>query len=200
MKRLLAASAGAAALAIALAAPAFADCASEIKALKATQFTGSVKPTDMTSGGAGAAQQGGVSAQNETAMQSGGETPKAQSDKMTAPQTATSGQATGAGLNVAAQKAGQTPETQATTAMNATVGQSAASPQDVQQQMAGKPTSAQQAQANASVTATGGGTMPAAGGAEAEFGVLIQQAENYQKLGNEDACMNVIKQAKSATK
>jgi hypothetical protein len=198
MKRLLAASATAA-LAITLAAPAYADCASEIKALKATQFTGSVKPTDTTSGGAGMAQQGGTSAQNQTAMQSGGEAPKVESDKMNAP---AAGQATGsgAGLNVAAQKAGQTPETQATTAMNAAVGQTAASPQDVQQQMAGKPTAAQQAQANAAASGNTGGTMPAAGGAEAEFGVLIQQAENYQKLGNEDACMNVIKQAKSATK
>jgi hypothetical protein len=32
-----------------------------------------------------------------------------------------------------------------------------------------------------------------------EFNALIQHAENYQKLGNEEDCMNVVKQAKSAT-
>jgi hypothetical protein len=96
-----------------------------------------------------------------------------------------------------AQTSGQTPGTQATPAMNDAVGQSAASSQDVQAQMAGKPTAAQQAD----VAAAGGGSteMPAASGAEAQLATLIQQAENYQKLGNEEACMNVVKQAQEMT-
>ena len=198
MRKLFAASASAAALTIALAAPAFADCASEIQALKSQEFTGSVAAQGGGAGGAMAGQdamatQGGVQAGNVEL------TP---SDKMDQSGAQASGPAGSSDVNVAAQKAGETSETEATPAMNAAVGQSAASPQDVQQQMAGKPTAAQEAQAS---IAAGGGTstdaaqMPAGNGAQAEFGVLIQQAENYQKLGNEEACMNVIKQAKGAT-
>ena len=85
--------------------------------------------------------------------------------------------------------------------MTNTVGQSAASPQDVQAQMAGKPTAGQQADMAAAggTTPSGSTAMPAASGAQAELGVLIQQAENYQKLGNEEACMNAVKQAKDMT-
>jgi hypothetical protein len=90
--------------------------------------------------------------------------------------------------------AGEVPGTEATAAMNEAVGDRAASPEDVRKQDAGEPTAAQAAAAPDSDTEVAA----AETGAEADqLAVLLKRAEEYQKLGNEDACMGVIEEAKA---
>jgi hypothetical protein len=107
--------------------------------------------------------------------------------------------------------------------MNEAVGQSAASPQDVIAQDSGQPTAAQGGAQDSSQMAASGATTPAAGadsgsqqmaaadqaGVETNpmsggepvdmKAVLLARAQAYQELGNEDACMNVVEQAKQIT-
>jgi hypothetical protein len=94
--------------------------------------------------------------------------------------------------------AGEVPGTQATAAMNQAVGGRATSAEDVRKQDAGEPTVAQQAEAaegapdaHTQITAEETGTVAD------QFTVLLTRAEEYQKLGNEEACMNVIEEAQA---
>jgi hypothetical protein len=212
MKKTLFASAAAAALTLSLSAPAFADCAAEIAALQAPQATGSIG----TSGTAPADDQAAATA-DQASTEADASTNEQQ---ITADAEAeTSGEATGGAptdeqamtgdVEAGEAVAGEVPQTEATPAMNAAVGDRAASVQDVIAQDAGEPTAAQQAMQaeeapdqtasaqTAETTATAGYTV---GGNEVDMmAVLVARAQAYQNLGNEEACMNVIEQAKTLT-
>jgi hypothetical protein len=91
--------------------------------------------------------------------------------------------------------AGQVPGTQATAEMNKVVGGRATSPADVRAQDLGQATAAQKA--GAAEEAPEVDTQIAAAGTEADqFAALLKRAEEYQKLGNEEACMNVVEEAR----
>ena len=165
MKKSLMASAAAAALTLATALPALANCADEIAALKSQHFTGSIS-SDAT---------------------------------QTVAPKATDQAATGGAAAANTATAGQVPGTEATAAMNAVVGDRAASPADVKAQDAGEQTAAEQAQtgeAPQEKQAADAGDA-ASQSKEDQFAILLKRAEEYQGLGNEQACMNVIEEMKA---
>jgi hypothetical protein len=202
------ASAAAAALMLSFSTAAWADCAEEIAALKSQQYTGSIDPSEepgapeelidegtataeATQGGTGAAPEEETYQGSATADATGeaGVTSEEQPDEGTATADATQGDKKPV--------AGQVPGTQATAAMNKAVGGRATSPADVRAQDLGEATAAQKA--DAAEEAPEVDTQIAAADASTEadqFAALLKRAEEYQKLGNEEACMNVVEEAR----
>ncbi|MGH6924055.1 MAG: hypothetical protein ACRED5_09975 [Propylenella sp.] len=93
--------------------------------------------------------------------------------------------------------AGQIPGTQATAAMNEAVGSRATSPADVRAQDLGEATAAQKADSAEEAPEVDTQIAAADAGTEADqLAALLKRAEEYQKLGNEEACMNVVEEAR----
>jgi hypothetical protein len=250
----LMASAAAAALVLSFSTTAFADCAEEIAALKAQQFTGSIGPSEepnaapeelidegaataeATEGEAGAAPAEELEEGTATAEATEGETGAAPAEELgegTATAEATEGaagaasedelyqgQATAEATGEAGATseelpdqgtatadaapgdkkpvAGQVPGTQATADMNKVVGGRATSAQDVRAQDLGEATAAQSADAAEEAPEVDMQVAAADAGGEADqFAALLKRAEEYDKLGNEEACMNVVEEAQA---
>jgi trimeric autotransporter adhesin len=167
-------------------------------------MAGAVSGGGAESGGAAPVPEGqaqpDIASKSVQSMTPSGSGQGTSSDTAAAGETPAVGGADGtAGADVAT--AGQVSDTEATPAMNEAVGDRAASAADVRAQDAGQQTAAQQAESG-QAPAANDQTAEAQGTPEQntsdQFAVLLQKAEEYQKLGNEEACMNVIEQAKAA--
>lgn len=193
MKKVLFASAAAAALTLSLPTVASANCADEIAALHQELGTATAD--------AGAAAFGAIDGTATAPTTSG--TATAGTAATTPPPAGSS-----TGADTSAQQsatAGQEPGTEATPAMGEALAGGAASAQDVIAQDTGQPTAAAGAAGSADTAAadtTSGTTTNAQGvtggdAGEAGTAILLARAEEYQKLGNENACMNVIEQIRA---
>jgi hypothetical protein len=97
-----------------------------------------------------------------------------------------------AAMNSAATNLGTSPavsgkqEHPPTAAMNQATQGSAASPEDVQRQTSGRPTAAQQAQ----------GASPGASVDKTGASAALEQARNFDKMGEEARCMDAVQRAK----
>jgi hypothetical protein len=214
MKAFLMASAAAAVLSLGLAAPASADCAADIAALKSQTFTGSVN----SAGSTGSTSQITAETTGEPAMSSD---QTASAALPAEPSTGAAGaNAPGADINTAganssqmaaaesttpaepvpSQGGNQSAGTPATAAMNQAAQGIAATPAEVKGQQTAQPAETapsadQLADANNPLPTS---TAPTSGGEPVDLkATTLARAEAYQKMGNEGACMNAVEQAKA---
>ena len=206
MKSFLMSSAAVAVLSLGLAAPAAADCAADIASLKAETFTGSVN--------AATTEAAAPAAETTAPADAAAAAPAAET---TAPLDAAAGAAPAADANAnqvaaadsaapadaaAAPAEEVVPGTEATAAMNELTEGIATSPEEVEEQQTAQPaeTAPSAEQLASADEALAPSTSPTSGGKPVDMqATMLARAEAYQKLGNEEACMNVIEQAKTTT-
>ena len=191
MKSFLMVSAAAAVLSLGLAAPAAADCAADIASLKQQSFTGSVNAASTDAAAPATDTTAPAGAMAATA-------PATDAD----PTTAAAGSAAPveAAPSASGAPAAAAPGTEATAAMNEATEGIAATPEEVEGQQTAQP-----AETSPSAEQLAAADEPLAPPATPDLGRaagrpacdMLARAEAYQQLGNEDACMNLVEQAKA---
>jgi hypothetical protein len=179
--RFLMTSAAVAALALSLSTPAYADCAEQIAALRSQDITGSI-----------ASPQPAAQSQDQAAS-----APVA--DAAAVDVAAATGDASQAALPAASADAAIGP----TATINKATEEIATSPAEVATQPTAQPAEiapnaeqlANQAAGGAEIAPSG--SLTSGGEPVNMMEVLAARAEAYRSLGNEEACMNVIEQAKT---